>query len=246
MRYLTKTILILGLFFMWNPVITNAQSFTDGFSIDAGLKNMHLWKGYKVSEDAVATLNTSYTTEDGFFTAGLWYGSSFNASFTEFDYYVAFNFADKLNLSIWDINNFSDFPNANIFDYDKETTSHFIDATLSYQATDRLGLAWSTILLGRDTYVDDDGEVKNAFSTYTEVNYGLVQNENLNVKAFVGGGFSFLNEAHFYGSTPNIVNIGVSAARIVELFGTGVPVSATAMWNPEQEYGAMQLSVGLF
>jgi hypothetical protein len=229
-----------------NPSISKAQNIADGISIDAGLKNMHLWKGYKVSENAVATLNTSYTTEDGFFSAGLWYGSSFDASFTEFDYYVAFQLSEQLNLSVWDINNFSDFPNANIFDYDKETTSHFIDATLSYQATDRLGLVWSTILLGRDTFVDDNGEVKNAFSNYAEVNYNIINESNLNIKGFVGGGFSFLNEAHFYGSSPNVVNVGLSAARAVELFGTPIPVSATAMWNPEQKYGAMQLSVGLF
>ncbi|SMO83767.1 hypothetical protein [Gracilimonas mengyeensis] len=245
MRYLTKTFIALTALFLSFSASAQAQSFADGVSIDAGLKNMHLWKGYKVSENAVATLNTSYTTESGFFTAGLWYGSSFDASFTEFDYYVAFNLTDDLNLSIWDINNFSDFPNANIFDYDKETTSHFVDATLAYQATDRLGLKWSTIILGRDTYVDD-GEVKNAFSNYAEVNVGVVQEEAFSLNAFVGGGFSFLNEEHFYGSSPNIVNVGISAIRPVELFGSAVPVSATAMWNPEQKYGAMQLSVGLF
>lgn len=246
MRSFTKTIIIITIIILNISATTQAQNVAEGISIDAGLKNMHLWKGYKVSENAVATLNTSYTTENGFFTAGLWYGSSFDANFTEFDYYVAFNLTDQLNFSIWDINNFSDFQNADIFDYDRETTSHFIDATLTYQATDRLGLVWSTIVLGRDTFVDNNGEVKNAFSNYAEMNYAFIQDENLDLTAFVGGGFSFLNEAHFYGSTPNIVNVGLSASRAVELLGSLVPVSATAMWNPEQKYGAMQLSIGLF
>lgn len=223
-----------------------AQDISDSFSFNASLKNMHLWKGYKVSDNALTTVNASYTSPDNFFTGGLWYGSSFNGSFTEFDYFVAFNLLPNLNLSIWDINNFSDYPDADIFDYDKETTSHFIDVTLAYQPTSRLGLKWSTIVLGRDTYVDDDGDVKSAFSNYAEVNYVLLDTDDLKIGAFVGGGFSFLNEEHFYGDEPNIVNIGLSASRSVTIFGSTHPISATAMWNPEQEYGAMELSFGLF
>lgn len=224
-----------------------AQDTYKPIDFNLQVKSMHLWRGYKVTNGTMSGLNVYYTSKDGNFSGGLWNGQSLDGNYTEFDYYVAYNFGSGLSLSVWDINNFSDFPGADIFDYDNETTSHFVDVTLGYQVIPELNVSWSTIVLGRDTYVDDDGSIENAYSNYIEVN-GTVYDENgVNVGLFLGGAFSFADtDSHFYGSDPNIVNIGLSVGKTITLMGHDFPVGATAMWNPEQKYGAMQFSINIF
>jgi hypothetical protein len=216
--------------------------------VDFGLqvKNMHLWRGFKVTEAAMTGVDVHYISPNGKFAAGIWGGAGFTGEYTEFDYYVSYAF-DNFNLAVWDINNFSSFENANIFNYDPATTSHFIDVTLSYQLPNlpRLNASWSTIVAGRDTYMSNDGELRNAFSNYVTVDYLLVE-KMVDLHVFVGGAFSFTNEQHFYGSKPNIVNIGIMAEKNIVFGNYTMPVSATGMWNPEQNYGALQFAVNIF
>lgn len=211
------------------------------------VKNMHLWRGFKVTEAAMTGVDVHYISRDGRFAAGIWGGAGFTGDYTEFDYYVSYAF-EGFNLAVWDINNFSSFENANIFNYDPATTSHFIDVTLSYQVPTlpRLSASWSTIVAGRDTYMANDGELKNAFSNFVAIDYQVVKQDIVDVHLFMGGAFSFRNEQHFYGDKPNIVNIGVRAEKDIVFGEYTMPVSATGMWNPEQEYGALQFAVNIF
>jgi len=235
---------LLGVSLSDAPAVAQDNYSPVGIQLQA--KNMHLWHGYKVTNSALESVAVDYTTRNGRFTIGLWNGQSFDADYTEFDYYLSYDFGRGIGLSVWDINNFSDYPNANIFNYNRSTTSHFIEATLSYQATPSLGFKWGTIVLGRDTYTNPAGKIRNAFSNYAEADYRFFHHETINVHLFVGGAFSFVQKAHFYGSKPGIVNLGFKISNIFQVLEYDLPVAATAMWNPEQQYGAMQLSVNIF
>jgi hypothetical protein len=222
-----------------------AQKKDSPVFVDASVKNMHLWRGYKVSTSTLSTINAGYQSKNDRFKAGFWNGSSFDGSYTEFDYYLSYTFKSGLNLSIWDINNFSDFPNANIFDYNPATTSHFVDVSVSYPITPALSASVATIVLGRDTFFDN-GDLRNAYSTYLELNYRIFTQDDITVTGYAGGAFSPLNEAHFYGTQPGIVNLGLTAGTVVPIFSGSFPISAQAMWNPQLNYGAMQLAIQLF
>lgn len=235
---------IIGVSTLFSQV--DSESSYQPFQFNLDVKNMHLWRGYKVTNNAMTALNAFYTTKNERFTAGLWNGVSFDGSYTEFDYYLNFQMSPKLSLSVWDINNFSDFPNANIFNYNRETTSHFVDVSLNYAATDRLGFSWSTIVLGRDIYRTNSGDCRSCFSNYLEGRLKAYKGNNVDVNLFVGGAFSFRNEAHFYGAEPGVVNVGLGLSKTIDFMGTQLPVSAMAMWNPELNHGAMQLQIGLF
>lgn len=229
------------------PNNSAAQETYTPFNVNASVKTMHLWRGYKVTDDFMSAVNAYYKTESGKLTVGLWNGQSLEGDYTEFDYYFSLVLTDGLSLSVWDINNFSSYPGADIFNYTNDETSHFVDATLAYQVNDVLGVSWSTILAGRDFHYDDNGDAKNSFSNYIEANYTAYTNEDLSVGLKLGGAFAFANEAHFYGDDAfNIVNIGANVSKKVTLFGQTLPIGATAMWNPEQKYGAMELSFSLF
>ena len=217
------------------------------FDFNVKVKTMHLWKGLRVTDAPVVDVDLNYTSKDGRFKAGLWGGAGVTGYYTEFDYYATYSYKG-FSLSVWDINNSSDFPDAGIFDYDRSTTSHFIDVTLGYQFQEiPLKFSWSTIVQGRDTYVNNAGELRNAFSNYVEASYGLIQKKDWSISAFVGGAFSFKSEAHFYGDKPNVTNIGLLYAKEVTVLKKfTLPFAATAMWNPEQEYGAIEVAVTLF
>jgi len=84
------------------------------FHFNLQLKNMHLWRGYHVSNSPVTAADVNYTSKNGFFKAGLWGGRSFNGEYTEYDYYVSF-MHKGFTLAVWDINNTSDYPDVGFF-----------------------------------------------------------------------------------------------------------------------------------
>ncbi|MFC6858166.1 hypothetical protein [Zunongwangia atlantica] len=218
------------------------------FHFNLQLKNMHLWKGLHVTDAPMTAVDLNYTSKNGFFKAGVWGGRGFNGDYTEFDYYVSF-MHKGWSLAIWDINNYSDFPDAKIFDYDRSTTSHFVDVTLAYQFQKvPLKLSWSTIVQGRDTFINDDGQLRNAYSNYVEASYVILDKSNWSLSGLVGGSWSFApQEAHFYGDEPGITNVGFIYNRDLNIFDKfTLPVSATASWNPVQDYGAIQVAFNLF
>lgn len=217
------------------------------FVFNLQLKNMHLWRGYKVTSAALTAVDAHYVTNDGSFQVGFWGGAGFTGEYREFDYYASYQ-KSGFNVAVWDINNFSDFPNANIFNYNPSSTSHFIDITVGYQFQQNfpLSLSWSTIVQGRDTYINSAGVRKNAYSNYVALDYRLWKQENADLHLFVGGAFAFGRDEHFYGNKPNIVNTGLTFNRDLVVFNYHLPTSATVMFNPEHKYGAIQLAINVF
>ncbi|WP_031428333.1 hypothetical protein [Flavimarina sp. Hel_I_48] len=211
------------------------------------VKNMHLWRGLHVSNSPVTVADISYNSKNGFFKAGLWGGRSFTGEYTEYDYYLSFSHKN-FTLAIWDINNTSDYPDVGFFNYDRAETSHFIDASLAYSFEKiPLQLSWSTVIQGRDTYETNTGKLKNAFTNYVEASYVILKEKDWSFAGFVGGSFSFLSTAHFYGDHPGLSNVGVIYNRDVKIMKSyTLPISATASWNTVQEYGAIQIAVSLF
>lgn len=227
---------------------TEIEKDTKLFHFNLQIKNMHLWKGLHVTDAPMTAADINYTSKNGFLKAGLWGGRGFNGDYTEFDYYIQF-MHKGWSLAIWDINNYSDYPDAKIFDYDRSSTSHFIDVILGYQFQQiPLKVSWSTIVQGRDTYTNDDGELKNAYSNYVEASYVVLDKNNWSLSLLAGGAFSFAStDAHFYGDDPGLTNLGVIYNRDLNIFDKyTLPVSATASWNPVQDYGAIQVAFNLF
>lgn len=219
----------------------------DAFQFHLSVKNMHLWRGYRVTDEAMTAANVHYVSKDGNFKAGLWGGVGFAGNYTEFDYYISYTY-NNWSFAIWDINNYTDFPEAQIFNYDRSETSHFIDVTASYKFnTTPLQLSWSSILQGRDTYVTSSGKLRNAFTHYVEASYAIAEGNDWNLSVFAGVAFSFESETHFYGNRPGFNNFGATYSKTITVLDRyKLPVSATAMWNNLQDYGALQVAVDLF
>src|SRR6056297_656662 len=83
------------------------------FQFNLTIKNMHLWRGYRVTDEAMTAANVHYISKDGNFKAGLWGGVGFAGNYTEFDYYLSYDYKNW-TFAIWYINNYTDFPEAKI------------------------------------------------------------------------------------------------------------------------------------
>ena len=227
-------------------------------TIGSKIESMHLWRGFRVT-DATNTVTTlTYKSKDGKLAAGFYGAYSFDGFYTEFDHYISYS-TNGFTASVWDINNFTNYETdyydtrSDFFDYGRRS-SRFVEATLAYKFHSPnfpLSLSWTTILIGRDYFVNSKGNDEGRFSTYIQASAPVYKDSSGGVLSIgIGGAFALNNspgvESHFYGSKPNLVNTYLTYSRSISLLKYKIPVSAKAMYNPEQEISGLEISLVLF
>lgn len=214
------------------------------------LKNMHLWRGLQISNEVTATSDIYLQDKSKTFRLGVWGGAGINGNYKEFNnYFIASKYG--FTFAVWDIYNFSPdatWNNREIFNYSARETGRFIDVSLGYRFKDiPLGLSWATVIFGRDRGATNE---KNLYSTYVYMDYPVCAQNGYDVKLGVGGAFALSPEkgtnAHFYGKNPGVVNINVRVSKVLMLGTYKLPISAMAMWNPEQNFANLELAINLF
>lgn len=215
------------------------------------VKNMHLWRGQEVTSAALGAVDLNASTKNKMFTLGVWGGAGFNGTYREFDYYVKFQ-KSGFSLEVWDIYNFSkDAPHQNdkIFNYSTRTTGRFIDIAAAYQFQGKLPikLSWSTVVFGRDRGKNQE---KQLYSTYVAAECPVLRHEIVNLDFGIAGAFALDKESdskrNFYGDTAGIVNVSLTASKVLTIFNYKLPVAVTTMWNPEKNTGNIQVAFNLF
>lgn len=237
-------------------ICSSLQAQTDGYKPIGGVlqfKNMHLWRGQEVTDEATFTTDIYYKNKKQNFKIGLWGGAGVNANFKEIDYYV--NYSIKgFTFALWDIYNFSpeaDYNNQQAFNYSARETGHFIDMSVAYQFQEKfpLRLYCATVIFGRDR---GPLNKKNRYSTFVELSYPLLRNKIVDLDASIGGAFALSrgkditgkkSDTHFYGNSPGIVSINLTASKSIDLCGYKLPVSLTGLWNPKKNYANIQIAL---
>lgn len=219
-------------------------------SMSSKIQTNHLWRGGEVADGIVITYDAAYKLLDKSLTIGFWGGVNAVGEYKEFDYYLNYT-TGGFGFSLWDIYNFSDFAtynNEEFFCYDSATTGRFLDATATYRFNDKfpLKLSWSTILFGRDR---DSENSANRYSTFCSIEYPIYKNELWSVNTSLGAAFALnpMDEsANFYGDEAGLVDITMVVTRDLVIKEYHLPISATAMWNPQSGEAYFQLAVELF
>lgn len=227
-------------------------------SFSVGAETAHLWRGYEVANGLITTGDVSFNA--GGFQIGVWGGTGITANeatpknYHEFDYHIGYA-AKGFSVALWDIYNFANDKTAggnNIFNYNKHSTGHFLDFQLGYnfgsQFNVPLSLSWNTIIAGCDL---DPVDKKQQYSTYIQAAYNVYQDEHWTVTPSIGGTVKFAGDTdtNFYGGNNKA---GINDVRLTTTYnvkfknGYTLPVSGTAMWNPELKKGYWGLSVNIF
>ena len=141
--------------------------------------------------------------------------------------------------------------NPDVWDYSKETTGHLLDLRTSYNFGKKfpLTLEADVLLYGSGDSQYTNGEFEQRYSTYIQVAYPLIQDSIVDLSAFVGAGFSFNGDTHLYGDGEenfDIVNVGLTASKILKVSTLKIPVSVTTLWNPSTKIARVQFATKLF
>ena len=215
------------------------------------LQNMHLWRGLQVADGGVLAADMNIGFFDDALKVGLWGGTDLTGDYKEFDYYASYSI-DGFTVALWDIFNYSPgLPfSKDIFNYNKYSTTHFLDLSLAYNFDTTLKvplrLSWATIFAGRDLNIAGD----NRYSTFVYAEYTLFRNDLWNVDFGVGGTFAFNREsadgsANFYGNDC-LNQISLKTTYNLQIGRFKMPVFAHTMWNPDLKEGYLQVGVNLF
>ena len=219
--------------------------------LNGTLQNMHLWRGLQVADGGVLAADLNLGLFDDGLKVGLWGGTDFTGDYKEFDYYVSYSVAG-FTFAVWDIFNYSPaLPfSKDIFNYNKYSTSHFLDLSVGYNFDTKLNvplrLYWATIFAGRDLNVAGD----NMYSTFVSAEYSVFRDEHWIVDVGLGTTFAFNRDAaddhvNFYGHD-GINQISLRTTYKLKLGRFDMPVFAHAMWNPDLKDGYLQVGINLF
>ncbi len=244
---------IISLLLAVGCLTANAQG-TAPVDFTFQVKNMHLWRGIEVTSAALGAVDLNVSTKNQLLTFGLWGGAGFNGEYREFDYYIKLQKAG-FSLEAWDIYNFSkdaDHQNDKIFNYNTHTTGRFIDVAAAYQFQGKfpLKISWSTVVFGRDRGTTLSNETKQRYSTYVAVDCPVLRHDIVNLDFGIAGAFALDKaggtKANFYGDTAGIVNLSLTASKVLNIGGYKLPVSVTSMWNPQMNRGNIQVAFNIF
>ncbi|HIY49139.1 MAG TPA: hypothetical protein H9834_04875 [Candidatus Barnesiella excrementavium] len=231
--------------------LTVTTVYGQQFHLSGTLQNMHLWRGLQVADGGVLAADVNVGFFNDGLKVGLWGGTDLTGDYKEFDYYLSYS-VSGFTVAVWDICNYSpSLPfSKNIFNYNKYSTTHFLDLSVAYDfgAVSKipLRLSWATIFAGRDLNVAGN----NRYSTFVYGEYSLFRNEQWQVDLGLGGTFAFNRasadgSANFYGN--DCVNqISLKTTYNLHIGRFALPIFAHAMWNPDLKDGYLQVGVNLF
>jgi len=239
----------------------NYQPFTFGLH----LKNMHLWHGFTVTPGPMVATNLEYNTRDKKFTFGFWGGAGaasdvvnktgqqVGANYKEFSIYTVYRFTDKFFIEAVTHNNYTGVEERgdvlHYWSYDKTQGYNFVDLNFGYQVSKNTSLYLATILGGGsgDYEVQADGSLRDSYTHYLEVKSKVWEKGGNSLSLFAGGAWSFVNDKTFYTEGKgNIINVGATLSKKVNIGSVVLPVDVTAMWNPEKEKTVLQVDIKLF
>lgn len=218
------------------------------FNLGFQVKTNHLWHGFIVTPGVMTAGELTYTTASGNTKFGLWGGATFDGDYKEFTYFASHKFSDNLFVEIVNHGNHSTIDEVDIFNYssDPSKTGNFTDIGVGYTFDGEIpvSLYYSVIVQGIDKFAyEETGKPERAYTNYIEASMPVwADDKGETVDAFIGGAFSFIGDKNFYDDKANIINVGFTYKRQLHILDYTLPVSATAMWNPALNNGALQVA----
>lgn len=218
--------------------------------MSANIQTNHLWRGGEVADGLVVTYDAAFKPFGKNLKVGVWGGINGQGTYKEFNYFVTYKIKG-FKAKLVDTYNFADYATYNhddFFDYKPSSTGRFLDASIEYRFPESfpIKISWATVLFGRDRNSDN---THNRFSTFCYAEYPIYNKNSWRVDGGLGGAFA-LNpmgeSANFYGDKAGIVQISLSFSHDLTINRYKLPVSITAMWNPQSRQAHLQLSTQIF
>jgi hypothetical protein len=164
---------------------------------------------------------------------GTWGSVDFTGTYKELDLYLAYTLKG-FTLTMTDYYWASDWTEDNYFEYQGDSTSHYIEASLGYKGEKiPFSILVATMLYGADKQFEDPSE--DNYSTYIELGYGF-KISDYNLDLFLGMTPFDGMYGDGYGGKDGfaIVNTGVTGSKSIKITENwSLPVKASLIANPQ-------------
>lgn len=204
---------------------------SDTLKIDfsANFQSRHIWRGTLTCDAWNVQPTVNFSNKN--FLVGAWGAYTVNNSYAEIDLYIAYSVG---NFTIALLDYFC--PNENqrfnrLFDFNKLTTQHTFDLTLSFEGTRKFPIKFmaSTLLWGDDI---NPTTGNNYFSTYLETGFYWERNSSQKFDFFVGA----TPFKGYYAKSFNIVSLGASINQYISVSDDlTIPIFGKLIVNPYTE-----------
>ena len=202
------------------PSAMKAQNKVEA-SVGADLVSGYIWRGQDLGHAPSIQPGLSATWKN--FTLGYWGAFRIAGSGDhETDFYLEKTIG-PVTLSIWDYWNYSDSISNNYFDYNKNTTSHLLEALILLSGGEKLpfNVIGSYLLYGADP----------SKSLYFELQY-VHSFGSFDTQAFAG----FQAKGEYYAPKAAFVNVGCSVAKSVKVTKNwSFPINLSFIVNPDSK-----------
>ncbi|MFW5708531.1 MAG: hypothetical protein ACOCX0_01760 [Bacteroidota bacterium] len=234
-----KTLVVLLVF----VVLVGSARAQGTFNVSLDAKNMHYWRGLRVSDGFVTAPMVGYYSES--LSIFAWGGLSLDGQYREVSKIISYS-TGNFSVTLLDIFNFTGLADADYFNFKADETNHITDLSLGYNFGQEipLNLMWATIIYGNDR--DSNGD--NRYSTYLEASYSVLA-DNYVVQPYVAAGFALAgaDDNSLYGAKAfDLVNLGLRVSRSVILGNHTIPVTGTMGYNPSLKQASVEIAISLF
>ena len=228
---------------------SNAQA--QEFTIQGDLVSSYVWRG--IYQGGAASFQPTLGVSVGNFSLTAWGSTSLSESNKEIDLTAAYKFGEAgPTLSVatlwWDGQ--ADVANGeltnNYFHFKSGDTGHHFEAGLAYTLPIEkfpLSIAWYTMFAGADRKTTDEGEEKQAYSSYVELNYPFsVKGVDLNATC----GVVPYKTPQYNVNGFAVTNLALKATKAINFNDKfSLPIFVQAIWNPRLEDAHLVFGVTL-
>ncbi len=211
--------------------VDNIPHTTDSLSIElsANFQSRHIWRGSLTCDSW--NLQPTFNVSKDNFLLGAWAVYTVNNSYAEVNLYASYSLG-SFTFSLLDYYCPTETVRFNrFFDLKQSTTQHTIDATLSFDGTDKLPftLMVSTMLWGEDL---DPVTADNYYSTYLEAGYSWRRTANQHFD--FSAGITPFNG--YYADGFNVVSLSASMHQTLKINDSfNLPIFGKLILNPYTE-----------
>ncbi|MCF6240295.1 MAG: hypothetical protein L3J74_02990 [Bacteroidales bacterium] len=236
-----KYLILFSCFFISMGITAQEEQKSSDFNsnINADFVSRYIWRGQKLSE--TPAIQPAISVDYKGFTIGTWASYSFGYEpVQEIDLYLSYN-TGNFTFTLYDYfypnNSLTDY--VDYFDWNKETTQHWLEAIIEVGNFENLPL---NLLVGVFfTGADIDANLNNQYSTYIEFSYDF-NVQNVDAQLFAG----FTPFAAYYSDGFNFVNIGLKASKEIKISDKfSLPLSGAFIINPAKKNVMFQAVVTL-
>ncbi len=234
--------ILLAGFILFSFAVEQAKA-QGRFDVNLDVKNMHYWRGLRVSNGFVTAPMIGYHN-DGF-SVFTWAGLSVDGDYREVSQIISFA-KNNFQVTLLDIFNFTGLSNADYFNLKSDETNHITDLSVVYDMKEIMPLKvmLATVVYGNDRNANGT----NRYSSYLQMGVPFTR-ETFEVEPFVAAGFAFQadDDVSLYGDNAfDLVNVGLKVTRVLAFNDILIPVVGTIGFNPSLNQASAEIAISLF